>query len=458
MIFNIRLQQTNKKQTELINQLETQVATLELEKMHSTMKVGNNNQSTGSKNSTNKTNYHSNHRKSLTSDNSHIEEVEIEEGNDDNIYNVSRTSQNLIFSQPITNHNNNSQKNNRQIHTTNNYNDTFDTYNPDENYIIDENNYEDNEDNSNNIHDKYNMYHNNDNNNHKHEEDEEQEDNEDEDQSLVEYGTTDIEQYGNHRGGNHINISNNYDINIKNNKSIENLKHQYSKQNLDQSTKFPDTPIVTAYSPHSNSTINSRSNNLNTASSSSNIISSNIISSNSKHINQLSNNNKSLDLQIPTSTSATLSTSTSTSIKVPTHDKFEDINQKLSYDPNRYSPSSLLHQSNDLNVKSLSNSSNSLSSSIQPTKRLTTESNPNSLQKDRVVEISPNGLKTTRYSNGTIKYLHPDGTSEVRFTNGDVKKQNPRDGTLIYFYSQAKTTHTTFSDGTEVYEFPSGQV
>lgn len=93
------------------------------------------------------------------------------------------------------------------------------------------------------------------------------------------------------------------------------------------------------------------------------------------------------------------------------------------------------------------------------TPKETTESHSNnSSSKDRVVEIDPNGLKTTRYSNGTIKYLYPDGISEVRFTNGDMKRQNPRDGTLIYFYAQAKTTHTTFPDGTEIYEFPTGQV
>jgi hypothetical protein len=78
--------------------------------------------------------------------------------------------------------------------------------------------------------------------------------------------------------------------------------------------------------------------------------------------------------------------------------------------------------------------------------------------KDRKVEIGPDGVKITRYSNGTVKYLFPDGVSEVRFTNGDIKTQNPGDSTLVYFYAQAKTTHTTYADGTEVYSFPTGQV
>jgi hypothetical protein len=78
--------------------------------------------------------------------------------------------------------------------------------------------------------------------------------------------------------------------------------------------------------------------------------------------------------------------------------------------------------------------------------------------KDRIVEIGPDGVKMTKYSNGTVKYQFPDGTSEVRFTNGDKKTQNPNDSTLVYFYAQAKTTHTTYADGTEVYSFPTGQV
>jgi hypothetical protein len=82
----------------------------------------------------------------------------------------------------------------------------------------------------------------------------------------------------------------------------------------------------------------------------------------------------------------------------------------------------------------------------------------NSSGKDRIVEISPDGVKITKYSNGTVKYQFPDGASEVHFTNGDKKTQNPNDSTLVYFYAQAKTTHTTYADGTEVYSFPTGQV
>jgi hypothetical protein len=85
-------------------------------------------------------------------------------------------------------------------------------------------------------------------------------------------------------------------------------------------------------------------------------------------------------------------------------------------------------------------------------------SNQFSSGKDRIVEISPDGVKITKYNNGTVKYKFADGASEVHFTNGDKKTQNPNDSTLVYFYALAKTTHTTYADGTEDYLFPTGQV
>jgi hypothetical protein len=45
----------------------------------------------------------------------------------------------------------------------------------------------------------------------------------------------------------------------------------------------------------------------------------------------------------------------------------------------------------------------------------------------------------------------------VRFANGDVKTALPS-GAVVYFYHHARTTHTSYPSGLEVYEFPSGQV
>ena len=104
------------------------------------------------------------------------------------------------------------------------------------------------------------------------------------------------------------------------------------------------------------------------------------------------------------------------------------------------------------------------------------------------------GTRIVSFRNGTEKELAPDGTSIVRFVNGDVKQVWCRDvtprlfaealgvnhillrhslflavltvpaqtfpatGKVVYYYAEARTTHTTAADGTETFEFPSGQV
>ena len=78
--------------------------------------------------------------------------------------------------------------------------------------------------------------------------------------------------------------------------------------------------------------------------------------------------------------------------------------------------------------------------------------------RDRIVQVAPDGSKVTTYGNGTVKTTYPDGMSEVHFVNGDIKKNNPNDGSVTYYYAHAKTTHITYADETEMYEFPNGQV
>ena len=102
------------------------------------------------------------------------------------------------------------------------------------------------------------------------------------------------------------------------------------------------------------------------------------------------------------------------------------------------------------------------------------------------------GTRIVSFRNGTEKELAPDGTSIVRFVNGDIKQACepctavpflavtlsrsvpilsrialgtldlvqtfPTTGMVVYYYAEAKTTHTTAADGTETFEFPSGQV
>mmetsp|Transcript_11754 Transcript_11754/g.16122 ORF Transcript_11754/g.16122 Transcript_11754/m.16122 type:complete len:1046 (+) Transcript_11754:30-3167(+) len=79
----------------------------------------------------------------------------------------------------------------------------------------------------------------------------------------------------------------------------------------------------------------------------------------------------------------------------------------------------------------------------------------------RVEETLSSGGKLIRYSNGTTKEVSADGLhSIVRFTNGDFKQTDSSNGSLVvvYYYKLADTTHTTFQDGTELYEFPNKQV
>jgi len=76
---------------------------------------------------------------------------------------------------------------------------------------------------------------------------------------------------------------------------------------------------------------------------------------------------------------------------------------------------------------------------------------------DKIERKFPDGRVVTWYSNGTHKERRPDGSTCVRFSNGDVKRTSA-DGAVTYFYESAKTTHSTFPNGDEVFEFPSGQV
>lgn len=83
---------------------------------------------------------------------------------------------------------------------------------------------------------------------------------------------------------------------------------------------------------------------------------------------------------------------------------------------------------------------------------------PESNQSNRIEEDLPGGRKRILYKNGTVKEIEADGSSLVKFLNGDTKKINSVSGTTVYYYAQADTTHTTFKDGLEVYEFPNKQV
>ena len=115
------------------------------------------------------------------------------------------------------------------------------------------------------------------------------------------------------------------------------------------------------------------------------------------------------------------------------------------------------------------NMSNTLSNTAKPSLKqedmgtttalsATTTNTTTTSEANRTEEILPNGSKIVRYKNGTEKQIDPKGNSTVRFLNGDTKSVDVTAGTVVYYYREADTTHTTFQDGLEVYEFPNKQV
>ncbi|XP_053241791.1 centromere protein J isoform X3 [Podarcis raffonei] len=75
-----------------------------------------------------------------------------------------------------------------------------------------------------------------------------------------------------------------------------------------------------------------------------------------------------------------------------------------------------------------------------------------------VEKILKNGSHLIIFPNGTRKEVSCDGkTTTVTFFNGDVK-QVLDDRRVIYYYADAKTTHTTYPTGLEVLHFSNGQI
>ena len=68
------------------------------------------------------------------------------------------------------------------------------------------------------------------------------------------------------------------------------------------------------------------------------------------------------------------------------------------------------------------------------------------------------GRRQLWFRNGTEKEIGNDGSATVRFANGDIKKTHSDTGLVVYFYASANTTHTTYGNGVEIFEFPNGQV
>ncbi|XP_038674627.1 centromere protein J isoform X2 [Scyliorhinus canicula] len=76
----------------------------------------------------------------------------------------------------------------------------------------------------------------------------------------------------------------------------------------------------------------------------------------------------------------------------------------------------------------------------------------------KVEQVLRSGRHIIIFCNGTRKEISADGkTVKVTFFNGDVK-QIMSDQTVVYYYADAQTTHTTYTDGLEILQFPSNQI
>ncbi|XP_041455950.1 centromere protein J-like isoform X2 [Lytechinus variegatus] len=75
----------------------------------------------------------------------------------------------------------------------------------------------------------------------------------------------------------------------------------------------------------------------------------------------------------------------------------------------------------------------------------------------KVEQVKPDGSRVLTFSNGTRKEISADGrTIIISFFNGDVKQILP-DQRVVYYYSETKTTHTTYQDGLEILQFSNNQ-
>ncbi|KAK7133868.1 hypothetical protein R3I94_015659 [Phoxinus phoxinus] len=74
----------------------------------------------------------------------------------------------------------------------------------------------------------------------------------------------------------------------------------------------------------------------------------------------------------------------------------------------------------------------------------------------RVERLFSNGCRVITFRNGTKKEIGVDKSVTVSFFNGDVKR-TLADGTVIYYYCDAQTTHSTYPSGLEVVQFPNNQ-
>ena len=75
----------------------------------------------------------------------------------------------------------------------------------------------------------------------------------------------------------------------------------------------------------------------------------------------------------------------------------------------------------------------------------------------KTINLYSNNKREVIFKSGVRKEIFPDGYHIVYFTNGDLKQIFP-DGKSVYYFNEAKTVHTNFNNGLQVFKFSNGQI
>ena len=61
------------------------------------------------------------------------------------------------------------------------------------------------------------------------------------------------------------------------------------------------------------------------------------------------------------------------------------------------------------------------------------------------------GRKEILFNNGVKKEVWADGYTIVYFNNKDIKQTYPNEERIVYFFAEAQTTQTSFSNGIKAF-------
>lgn len=105
------------------------------------------------------------------------------------------------------------------------------------------------------------------------------------------------------------------------------------------------------------------------------------------------------------------------------------------------------------------NKSTRRSKSVSRSNKSSLHSSPNRIIPNKINKPeTQNSPKIFNYKDGTVKNIYSNGDIFITFKNGDTRKEIKSSKIIIYYYASENTTSTTYPDGTQIIEFPSGQI